>query len=930
MDMALMGEPRTAGHLSSAPPRPVADSELVGRSTELDALAAFTDDAATHGGALVLTGHAGVGRTALLDATVDRARRRGIAVLRSAGDGTWADDVPADGALACLLQPIRHEPQRRDRRRPNALSAAVAALRAAGREQALLVVVDDLQDLDQDCATALGFVARRLAGSRVGLLAAVRTEEGGATGPAGFAQLPIPPLADADAARLIRDRVPELAAHLVRRVSAEAAGNPLALRELAATTARAEPSGTPLGPVVAALSARLQERFAPRVRVLPPATRRALLVAALADDLATLLPRAVHDALEPAVRSGLLDVDRRSGTIRFRHPLMRSTVQQLATAAERRVAHRTIAQLLVDLPERRLRQLAAATVAPDERLAHLLQRAAWRVLHRGDPPGAVAMLVQASELSPDGKRRGRRLAGAACIAAHGTGDLVAAPRLLAAARRADPGHDSLSATTAQAYCLLNGDGEAADAQRLLLAGLAGRRDLGRPRPAVVEGLHVLVDVAAWAGSPELWASVRESVGHDVTERTATLHLRVRLLAEPARVAQSEAAALDCAIRGLVGEPDPLRIVRVAALGLAVDRVMECREPLRRVLDKARCGQAVTTAMAASALLCAGDVATGRWDEACELAEEGIDLCEQYGHRLAAAPLRLAQALVAAARGDEVRTRTLCDPVIGWAAPRDLRTVVAQGQRVLALAALGRGDVEGAYRCATAVTAPGRLDDGGTAALRVSMDLVEAAVRLDRRQEARLHVQAMRDAPLHAVSTRFAMLTAASAALVAEPDAAPRWFEEALGAPDAQRWPFDQARIQLAYGEYLRRQRRMGTSRVLLGAALDTFLRLSAHPWAARARHGLRATGVTVACPVEPGAVADLTPDERAAAVLAAAGLTNKQIARRLMVSHHTVAARLYQAFPKLGVGSRAALSNAILAFDHGTAGCSEVTLGGIA
>jgi DNA-binding CsgD family transcriptional regulator len=240
--------------------------------------------------------------------------------------------------------------------------------------------------------------------------------------------------------------------------------------------------------------------------------------------------------------------------------------------------------------------------------------------------------------------------------------------------------------------------------------------------------------------------------------------------------------------------------------------------------------------------------------------------------------------------------------------------VGEARRVLALAALGRGDVDDAYRHATAVTPAGQLG-AGPASLRVSMDLVEAAVRLGRRAEAHRHVRAMRDAPVHAVSARFAMLTAASAALVAGPEDATAGFERALAAPDAERWPFDQARIQLAYGEHLRRQRRLGPSRALLGAALDTFLRFAALPWVARARHGLRATGMTIGGPVEPGANAALTSDERRVVVLAAAGLTNKQIARQLMLSHHTVAARLYQVFPKLGVGSRAALRDAMLALD---------------
>jgi len=213
-----------------------------------------------------------------------------------------------------------------------------------------------------------------------------------------------------------------------------------------------------------------------------------------------------------------------------------------------------------------------------------------------------------------------------------------------------------------------------------------------------------------------------------------------------------------------------------------------------------------------------------------------------------------------------------------------------------------------------------------------MDLVEAAVRVGRADEARKHVQAMCDLPAHGVSARFAMLTAASAALVAEPGAAAELFEQALATPDAERWPFDQARIQLAYGEHLRRQRRAGLSRVVLGAASDTFQRLGAQPWTAKAQQGLRASGVTIGHPVAPGTAAALTPDERAVATLAATGLTNKEIARQLMVSHHTVAARLYQVFPKLGVGSRAALRHAMLVLDGDAAGRldRDVALVGIA
>jgi len=384
------------------------------------------------------------------------------------------------------------------------------------------------------------------------------------------------------------------------------------------------------------------------------------------------------------------------------------------------------------------------------------------------------------------------------------------------------------------------------------------------------------------------------------------------------------AAVDAAIRRLVHEPDPVRIVRVAEIGLALDRIAECREPLRRAVAAARSGPA---ARAAFGLLCAADVASGRWSEAGRLAEEGLALCGP-GASPVGASLQLTQAFVAAAHGDEVRTRALVDAAANGAGVPGFASPVDEGQRVLALVALGRADAEGAYRHATAVTPPGRPGAPGSTARRLSMDLVDAAVRVGRGDEARRHVQAMRDVPLHAVSARFAMLTAASAALVAGPGAA-ELFEQALANPDAERWPFDQARIQLAYGEHLRRQRRAGATRVVLGVALETFQRLGAQPWAAKARQELRASGLTVGHPVAPGTAAALTPDERAVATLAATGLTNKEIAGRLMVSHHTVAARLYQVFPKLGVGSRAALRNAMLVLD-GDAARRDGALVGIA
>jgi DNA-binding CsgD family transcriptional regulator len=154
-----------------------------------------------------------------------------------------------------------------------------------------------------------------------------------------------------------------------------------------------------------------------------------------------------------------------------------------------------------------------------------------------------------------------------------------------------------------------------------------------------------------------------------------------------------------------------------------------------------------------------------------------------------------------------------------------------------------------------------------------------------------------------------MLSLASAAMVASDDAT-ELFEQTLAIPGAERWPFELARIQLVYGEALRRGRAIARARTQLGAALDTFERLDAKPWATRAGNELRATGPTQL----RGEHRDedlLSSQDREIAELAAAGLTNKQIGERLFLSPRTVGAHLYRVFPKLGVTSRAALRGAL-------------------
>jgi DNA-binding CsgD family transcriptional regulator len=193
-------------------------------------------------------------------------------------------------------------------------------------------------------------------------------------------------------------------------------------------------------------------------------------------------------------------------------------------------------------------------------------------------------------------------------------------------------------------------------------------------------------------------------------------------------------------------------------------------------------------------------------------------------------------------------------------------------------------------------------------------VVEAAVRAHRRDVAVAHADAMVRAGLPRLSSRLELVTAGATAMAApDADAGPL-FERALAVPGASRWPFEQARIQLHHGERLRRLRQPAHARGVLREALDTFDRLGAAPWAARAAAALRASGQAPPRVVDPD-VSGLSPRDWQIVRMAASGLTNKQIGERLYVSPRTVGATLHRLFPTFGVTSRAGLTDALAALE---------------
>ncbi|MFG1710660.1 AAA family ATPase [Nonomuraea sp. M3C6] len=297
---------------------------LIGRERDLARIGTFVDQAAVQGGAFIMLGEAGVGKSVLLEAAAARALAAGHRMLRASGSQFEAELSFA--GLHQVLQPLFTDLPNLSAPHERALSvtlglgegappgqllvanAALALLRQAAVPRPLLVIIDDIAWLDRASAIVLGFVARRLTGSRVGLLAASRTGEESFFEYGGLPGYELQPLDERDAAALLKAHFPALAPRAHQRLLADAQGNPLALLELPVALGDFQRvSGNVLPPVLP-LSGRLQAVFAARIKDLPAATYDLLLLAVL-DGTGDLNVLHAGDALGPAERARLVRVE---------------------------------------------------------------------------------------------------------------------------------------------------------------------------------------------------------------------------------------------------------------------------------------------------------------------------------------------------------------------------------------------------------------------------------------------------------------------------------------------------------------------------------------------------------------------------------------------------------------------------------------------
>ncbi|MEU0506585.1 AAA family ATPase [Nocardia sp. NPDC005998] len=891
---------------------------LHGREAEQAQIDRLLDQArAGRSGALVLRGEPGIGKTALLD----YAAAQGITSVRSAGIESEAelpfaglhllikpgmalvDGLPAPqrDALRGAFGLAHHDPADR-----MLIGLAVLSL-LAEEEGPLLCLIDDAHWLDRATADTLLFAARRLDAEGVVIIFATRTGDQDFPAP-GLPELVLTGLPQESAAALVDSRAPELTPAMRYRLLAEAGGNPLALQELPAVlAAEATGSGHTSGPNPLPLTQRLQVAFHGQVTRLPAATRTLLLVAAAAgtDDLTTMLRAAdglgarLPD-LQPAADAGLVHSD--GQTMRFRHPLLRSAVYQGAALTQRLTAHAALAAALTEPENADLRawHLASAATGPDETTAAALEDTADRARRRSGYSGAVAAYERAAGLSTDAAARVRRLVSAAETAGE-AGQLDRASRLAerAATQTTDPllcARLDLVRATAEF-----GAGKPLSAHRLLLTGtdLVRTDDPARAARILMQAVHT----AWYLGAPEL-AEVAQHINAlplpESESMTPIARYTVAGIDGRFTVDLREAAA--AARRN--GADSPRDLVQMCGIGMVVGQDEQAAELAKTLIAECRDQGRIALLPTLLFFRAETELFLGRPREGRIAATEGLRIAQDIGQRHWISQMSSYLAYLAAIEGREQDCRELVDRALaeelgGATAPGAPWTLAALG-----VLDLGQGKVDSALsRLELLTVEPARHHVIG---LRALPDLIEAAVRLGSPERAGDALQRLKNWAKASRQEWIAALVQRCMALVAPEAKAEKHFQAALEQGGR---PFEQARTQLLFGEWLRRSRRKTEARNQLQPALETFDRLDAAPWAARARTELAALGVGTATRPTTGILARLTPQELQIVRLAAQGMSNRDIAAQLFLSPRTIGHHLYKAYPKLGVLSRTELTN---------------------
>ncbi|HEY9327040.1 MAG TPA: AAA family ATPase [Streptomyces sp.] len=900
---------------------------LHGRRAEQARLTEFVGSVGRGAGALLIRGEAGIGKSALLEAAAREARERGLTVLSAHG-------IPAEtrlpfGALHQLLWPLLRDESLPARSRetlkaalgqsttvvPDLYGVAFAVLDLlveAARPNPLLVVAEDAHWFDRPSAEVIGFVARRLAGERIAVLAALRPGNDDPFTDTGLPELLLGPL-PAEAARTLLERqAHDLPLRIRTRILETARGNPLALLELPCAVRQSDETEGSLRTHLPT-SARLERAFAARLPDIPGATRALLLVLAADGGCrpAELLASATRvtgapvsvEQVEPAVAAGLVTAD--IAGVRFRHPLVASAVYHNAALTDRIATHTALAAVLAAEPDRAVWHRAAAAMGPDPRITADLLAFADRAVARGALSVAVDALERTAALAATDRDRAAPLLHAAELACNLPDRKARTAALLDNTRLLDLGVRD-------------------QARRALLEELAGLRRADDPPFTRTLVDHALA--AQRAGERDLsrnllWAAALRCWMHGSTAQLRSWFASVIEDLDPRMEDSYTPLVLAC-----LQPIERGRAVLRRATRIREESPFDPAEMSRAIAIDGLLGEypAVVTDMAAAAshiraqgrammlarflsVWAGADIWVGRWDRAldnsheCERLATALDepvwRLMALGHRIAIAAHR-SHTDEAEALGKEILTDPHLTPYLH-----------AVTHRALGINALTAGRPHEAFDHLARLFDPTDPVHHYFMETFTIAELADAGRAAGRTEQARTILGRLEPLTAYTTSSAFRISMNHARVQLAPDREIESALTTALASPGLTDWPYHRARLHLTYGQYLRRVRRVSESRPHLRLALDLLEPLGAAHWADQARNELRATGAP--SPDAAPGPSTLTPQELNIARLAAQGLTNRDIGQRLHMSHRTVGAHLYKIFPKLGITSRNQLPKAL-------------------
>ena len=903
-------------------------SGLIGRNDELARLRHVIDSIEDEGASVLVRGQPGVGKSSVLRAAAAMADGHGASVLQTSGVESQA--MGPFAGLRQLLRPLEAHVEAlpvvqraalstafgaRQGPPPEIFLTALAALTLvvdAAAARPVVLLVDDVQWLDEATVEVLAFVARRLRQDPVIMISAVRDGHAVALDGPESEEIVLRGLDDASSRALLATAAAPLTAADQRALLGQAQGNPLALVELPMVWRSSGGEVAASGATTAPLTDRLERAFAARITELPPIARDALLIAAVDADesLAEVLsatailsgtPVTTED-LEPAVLARLVRFD--ETRVRFHHPLVRSGVLHVESVRRRQLAHAALSDVLVAEPHRQVWHEAQSVDAPDDRIADRLDASHVESVKRGSVLGAIAALERSAQLTATTGPRARRLLLAAQLA-FGLGRTDLVDRLVSAAES----NHLAEADRARAEWLreLFSEGELGDSDRVReLCTLAARSSTSGD---VDLALDLLASAAlrCWWSAPD--SRDRRAVVRVAQELTAMQDdyrcIAVIAVADPLGQVPETRRRLAVSTAAGVSNPDQLRCLGMAARAvgaeaLAADYFGAAETTLRERGQLGLLSQVL-------AVQAAVHLDLGNWTRAGENLGEGRLLAQETGQSTWRTGTAVVEAVYEALTGRTEQARQHAAEIEAACADQvagDFRSLVQLARGVAHLS-------DGRHADALAALLP-IFDPSGPChhpreQLSAVTFVVEAAVGSGAAADVRDLVARLEMLAQETTSPVLDVHLLHVRAELAPDKDKEALFRHAL-AQDLTRWPWPRARIELAYGNWLRRRRRLVDARVPLRSALTTFDAVGAAGWSRQAREALRSAGDSTAGAPGPSPASTLTAQETQIARLAAEGLSNREIGQQLYLSPRTVGSHLYRIFPKLGITSRTQLA----------------------